>query len=492
MAGVGIGAVGGEDRLSGVSNRWLTANIGILDAILMNVGYLLGFLIKFGSDIPNANLDAFFRLCPWIGIMSVISFWLIGGYDDTFQWPVEVVYNATLGAFLTGIATMAVAFLTRNFSFPRTVFVLGFIAQAFILSFSRLLVRRIVLQSGRIRKVAVIGSAVRCEVLSQKMRALAGYGYQVTEMLDPTEIHGPEAFDAVDVVCVGDSLPGSAKERIIRMCLASGTDVYVVPDLYDILLHRAGLGRLDDLMILRVEGLSISKGQELAKRIFDVMVASALLIVLAPVMLIISGAIVLTSQGGPFYSQDRIGWRGKVFKLLKFRTMVQDAERDTGPVLTWEGDPRITKVGRILRRMRLDELPQLINVLRGDMSFVGPRPERPFFVDQFSDRIPDYRYRLQVKPGITGLAQIEGRYSTNPEDKLKYDLYYMRSFSFVLDLQIMLRTLKVALTPDRANGLVVVQEGASASDLINSDLVSSDSINPDVVNPDFVSPDSFG
>ena len=181
-----------------------------------------------------------------------------------------------------------------------------------------------------------------------------------------------------------------------------------------------------------------------------------------------------------------------MFKLLKFRTMVQDAERDTGPVLTWEGDPRITKVGRILRRMRLDELPQLINVLRGDMSFVGPRPERPFFVDQFSDRIPDYRYRLQVKPGITGLAQIEGRYSTNPEDKLKYDLYYMRSFSFVLDLQIMLRTLKVALTPDRANGLVVVQEGASASDLINSDLVSSDSINPDVVNPDFVSPDSFG
>jgi lipopolysaccharide/colanic/teichoic acid biosynthesis glycosyltransferase len=154
--------------------------------------------------------------------------------------------------------------------------------------------------------------------------------------------------------------------------------------------------------------------------------------------------------------------------------MIQDAERDTGPVLTWEGDPRITKVGRILRRARIDELPQLINVLQGDMSFVGPRPERPFFVDQFSDSIPDYRYRLQVKPGITGLAQIEGRYSTNPEDKLKYDLYYIRGFSLLLDLQIMLRTLKVAFTPDKASGLgrangLAVEEGAPASDSVSSD-----------------------
>lgn len=458
-----------------MSSRWSAANLGILDCILVNAGYLLGFLIKFGVDIPGENFDAFMRLSPWIAVMTVISFWLIGGYEDDFQRHVEVIYNVAMGAFLTGIATMAIAFLTRGFAFPRSVFVLGFICQVFILSFSRLLVMRLVLLEGKAKKIAVIGSITQNQVLAARIRALFGHSFEVTHMLDSAKAYDSELLNSVDIVCFGNSLPANVKEDVIRVCLGLGKSVYVVPDLYDILLHRARPGRLDDLMILRVEGLSISKGQELAKRILDVVLALTLLVILSPIILVISAAIVATSPGGPFYSQERIGWKGKPFRLLKFRTMVQDAERDTGPVLTWEGDPRITKVGRFLRNARLDELPQLVNVLRGDMSFVGPRPERPFFVDRFSDSISDYRYRLQVKPGITGLAQIEGRYSTNPEDKLKYDLYYIRGFSLLLDLQIMLRTIKVAFTPDRANGLdkanglAVSKESAPVSDSVNSD-----------------------
>jgi exopolysaccharide biosynthesis polyprenyl glycosylphosphotransferase len=460
--------------LNAPSRKWSAINLGILDAILVNVAYFLGFLVKFGTDIPQVNLNAFLRLSPWIGIMSVISFWLAGGYDDDFQSPVEAIYNATLSAFLTGIGGMAIAFLTREFAFPRTIFILGFIFHVLVLSSSRLLIMRLIPREGKVKKVAVIGTAAQNQVVAARISALFGRSLHVTHMLDSTEASNPEILDAVDIVCFGDSLPGDVKEGVIRICLELGKDVYVVPDLYDILLHRARLGRLDDLMILRVEGLSISKGQELAKRAFDVVLALLFLVILSPLILVISASIALTSPGGPFYSQERIGWRGRPFKLLKFRTMIQDAERDTGPVLTWEGDPRITKVGRILRRARIDELPQLINVLQGDMSFVGPRPERPFFVDQFSDSIPDYRYRLQVKPGITGLAQIEGRYSTNPEDKLKYDLYYIRGFSLLLDLQIMLRTLKVAFTPDKASGLgrangLAVEEGAPASDSVSSD-----------------------
>jgi exopolysaccharide biosynthesis polyprenyl glycosylphosphotransferase len=461
--------------LNTASSKWSATNLGILDAILVNIAYLLGFLVKFGTGIPQVNLNAFLRLSPWIGIMSVIFFWLAGGYDDDFQWPVEVIYSATLAAFLTGIGGMAIAFLTREFAFPRTIFILGFMFHVLVLSSSRILIMRLIPREGKVRKVAVIGSAAQNQVAAARISSLFGHSLQVTHMLDSTEAYNPEILNAVDIVCLGDSLPASIKEDVIRICLELEKDVYVVPDLYDILLHRARLGRLDDLMILRVESLSIDKGQQLAKRVFDAVLALGLLVILSPLILVISSAIMLTSPGNPFYSQERIGWRGKPFKLLKFRTMIQDAERDTGPVLTWEGDPRITKVGRILRSLRLDELPQLINVLQGDMSFVGPRPERPFFVEQFNDRIPDYRYRLQVKPGITGLAQIEGRYSTNPEDKLKYDLYYMRGFSLLLDLQIMLRTLKVAFTPDKANGLerpgglAIVEEGAPASDSVNSD-----------------------
>jgi exopolysaccharide biosynthesis polyprenyl glycosylphosphotransferase len=461
--------------LNVASNRWSAVSLGVLDAILANAAYLLGFLIKFGTTIPQVNLTAFLRLSPWIGILSVISLWLVGGYDDGFQWRVEVVYNATLSAFLTGIGGMAIAFLTRDFAFPRTIFILGFIFHVLVLSFSRLVITRLIPRVGKARKVAVVGSAAQSQVVAERISSLFGYSLQVTYMLDSAEADNPEVLDSVDIVCFGDSLPANVKEDVIRICLALGKDVYVVPDLYDILLHRARLGRLDDLMILLVEGLSITGGQQLVKRTFDTCLALVLLVILSPLVLIIIAAIAVTSPGSPFYSQERIGWKGKPFKLLKFRTMIQDAERDTGPVLTWEGDPRITRVGRILRSLRLDELPQLINVLQGDMSFVGPRPERPFFVDQFSNSIPDYRYRLQVKPGITGLAQIEGRYSTNPEDKLKYDLYYIRSFSLLLDLQIMLRTMKVAFTPDKANGLdravalASVKESAPASDEVNSD-----------------------
>lgn len=457
------------------SNRWSALSLGILDAVLANAAYLLGFLIKFGTAIPQVNLNAFLRLSPWIGLLSVISLWLVGGYDDEFEWPVEIVYNATLSAFLTGIGGMALAFLTRDFAFPRTIFILGFIFHVLFLSSSRLLITRLIPRERKARQVAVVGSVSQNQVVAARISALFGHSLRVTHMVDSAEAHNSEMLEAVDIVCFGDSVPENIREDVIRICLALGKDVYVVPDLYDILLHRARLGRLDDLMILRVEGLSITGGQQLVKRTFDTCLALVLLIILSPLMLVIIAAIAVTSPGSPFYSQERTGWKGKPFKLLKFRTMIQDAERDTGPVLTWEGDPRITGVGRILRNLRLDELPQLINVLQGDMSFVGPRPERPFFVDQFSDSIPDYRYRLQVKPGITGLAQIEGRYSTNPEDKLKYDLYYIRSFSLLMDLQIMLRTLKVAFTPDKANGLdragglASVEESAPASDSVNAD-----------------------
>ncbi len=193
--------------------------------------------------------------------------------------------------------------------------------------------------------------------------------------------------------------------------------------------------------------------ERLAKRGFDVLFAGSVLVVSLPVMLLAALAIRATSRGPVFYRQERVGRGGRIFHLLKFRSMVADAEREGHPRWASEDDPRVTPVGRFLRMSRIDELPQVINVLRGEMSFVGPRPERPFFVAQLAREIPFYRERHAMKPGITGWAQINYPYGASIEDarrKLEYDLYYIKNYTLFLDIVIILQTLRVILFSDGA------------------------------------------
>lgn len=178
----------------------------------------------------------------------------------------------------------------------------------------------------------------------------------------------------------------------------------------------------------------------LKKALFDKTMAIIAIIALSPVFLILCILVPVFSWGPPFYRQKRIGQFGKQFDIYKFRSMVHNAEQTTGPVIAQHADERITKIGRVLRRTHLDEIPQLFNVLKGDMSLVGPRPERPFFVDQFMNMNADYSRRLQVKPGLTGLAQIKETYDASFEDKLKYDLSYINNLSLWLDIKIIVMT----------------------------------------------------
>lgn len=210
---------------------------------------------------------------------------------------------------------------------------------------------------------------------------------------------------------------------------------------------------VDDIPMQRVTRMLLTVEQRVLKRILDIAVAVTALIILSPVMLITAVMIKLDSKGPVLYSQERVGLYGKTFFVHKFRSMKQDAEAKCGPVLAAEGDPRITKFGRFMRATRLDELPQLFNVLKGEMSIVGPRPERPFFVKQFIAQKPEYDYRHNVKPGITGLAQIAGKYNTSAYDKLIYDLLYIQDVSVKTDLMIMLQTFKVLLTKSSTEGV---------------------------------------
>jgi lipopolysaccharide/colanic/teichoic acid biosynthesis glycosyltransferase len=221
--------------------------------------------------------------------------------------------------------------------------------------------------------------------------------------------------------------------------------LHVVPGCFDALLRATDVQSFADVAALPLVSGAARAGDGV-KRVLDAAFAVVSLLVLGLPMLLVGALIRLTSAGGAIYRQERVGRGGRVFIVYKFRTMVDGAESGTGPVLAaGDGDSRLTPLGRFLRNHRIDELPQLINVLKGDMSLVGPRPERPVFVERFCREIPGYALRHRVRPGITGLAQVCGDYHTHPRDKLRFDLIYIGQRSLWLDLVILWRTVRVCL-----------------------------------------------
>ena len=250
------------------------------------------------------------------------------------------------------------------------------------------------------------------------------------------------------VICPG--IPPEIKMRIAVSAIARGTAVYLVPELYEIFLLGAKIAHVDDVPVLELPELGFSPAATAWKRITDVIFAGIGLVVAAPCMAIIALLVWMTSPGPVLFRQERVGMNGRPFVLYKFRTMRDGAETVSGPVLAKRADPRVTPLGRWLRCSHLDELPQLYNVLHGDMSLVGPRPERPHFFREFAVQVPGYVQRLIVKGGITGLAQVEGKYETSPVDKVRYDLLYAKSFSVFMEVRIMLRTLSALFRKGRA------------------------------------------
>jgi exopolysaccharide biosynthesis polyprenyl glycosylphosphotransferase len=220
-------------------------------------------------------------------------------------------------------------------------------------------------------------------------------------------------------------------------------NIRLIPDLFQLLTLKARIEDLDGFPVISIDEPPLRGIMLLAKRIMDIGVSAVLLVLLLPLNLIVALAIKLTSKGPVLYHQERMGLDGRRFTIHKFRTMVCDAEKKTGPVMCAPDDPRITKVGRFLRKFSIDEIPQLINVLKGEMSLCGPRPERPVFVKEFRDKLPKYMLRHKVKSGITGWAQVHGLRQDSPIDKrLEYDFYYIQNWSLPLDLKIIWKTLK--------------------------------------------------
>lgn len=255
-----------------------------------------------------------------------------------------------------------------------------------------------------------------------------------------------------DGVIIGD-IATQERGRLLKQCYGENIRTYAVPKISDILLRTSSeLNIFDSPLYLSRNNDGLTMDQMYIKRLEDIIVSSLFLMVSSPFFLLIAIMIKFSDRGPVFYTQDRLTKDGRCFKIIKFRTMVVDAEKETGPVKAGERDPRILPVGRFLRATRMDELPQLINILKGDMSMVGPRPERPELARIITKNIPEFEYRLKVKAGLTGYAQVYGRYCTTSYDKLKLDLTYIRNYSIVMDLKLMLMTPKVLLIKESTEG----------------------------------------
>lgn len=255
-----------------------------------------------------------------------------------------------------------------------------------------------------------------------------------------------------EAVIIGDI---SAKERndVLKFCYANGIRAYVIPKISDIILMGSDRIHIFDTPFLLTKGYSLSFDQAFAKRFLDLLIAIPMLIIASPFMLLTAAAIKLYDKGPVFYKQIRCTKNGTHFEIIKFRSMIVNAEKAGGAQLAKANDSRITPVGRFIRSTRIDELPQLFNIIKGDMSFVGPRPERPQIMAEYMENIPEFAFRLRVKAGLTGFAQIYGKYNTVPYDKLKLDLFYIENYSLWLDIKLILMTIKTILKKDSTEGI---------------------------------------
>ena len=259
-------------------------------------------------------------------------------------------------------------------------------------------------------------------------------------------------------------IPLDQRNRLLKFCYEKSIRVYIMPKIPDVLIRGTTEMHIFDTPMYLIREYRLTVEQRFVKRLIDVICSLILLVIASPFMLLTAVFIKLYDGGPVLYKQIRCTLGGREFKILKFRSMKVDAEKDGVARLATKDDDRITPIGKFIRAVRIDELPQLFNILAGDMSFIGPRPERPEIIAQYVEKMPEFVYRMQVKAGLAGYAQVYGKYNTTPYDKLKLDLAYIENYSIWLDLKLMLLTLKILFKPESTEGVDSAQTTAEKGD----------------------------
>lgn len=453
------------------------------DLVLIALAWVIAWEIRFEVLSPQqwVSLSAYLRFLPFVLVIWSTVFLLSGLYQTRRVQRLPLVVFAVARAIALGVAASLVAlFFYRAFSFSRLHMLLFGVTSSGLMVALRLgiytVLRRSRLHGQNLRRVLIVGAGKAGQRLARAFRHYPWMGFEVVGFLDdrldtvkaePADPLYPEqtarpvvlgpveavgeildrlGAEGTDVDLVYAALPLSAAEKIEAVAEAVAVrtaHLCFVPDLLGLgLLTNTRISDVDGLPVIHLLDEAPFDIRQVVKRAVDVVFSGVVLVLLAPLMLAVAAAVKLSSPGPVLYRQTRMGLNGQTFEILKFRSMPVDAEAATGPVWSQHGESRATPVGAFLRRTSLDELPQFLNVLRGDMSVVGPRPERPALIEGFRHQIPGYMLRHKTKAGITGWAQVHGwRGDTSLVTRIEYDLYYIRHWSLALDFKIVWLTV---------------------------------------------------
>lgn len=425
------------------------------DIALVVLAAILATNLVLDRSILQMNMETYSGVIPVMVVVMGVLFNVNGLFSLERKRYAEILLGLAVALFNLLIIMMALSFFVREFSYSRGVLFLTVIFQfVFIACWNYIFWRIERSLHDEIRKVLLVGNEEECTRVLNRLKMQPQFNLEVKYICtECDQRHWENVMEEIDLAIVCSDLGLKAKADIVHYCNMHQKQVLLIPDIYELFCSGAELDKIDDIPLFRPLPLVPSLEQRSLKRMLDIVLSGAALLLIWPLMLAAALAVKIFDPGPVLYSQVRVGRHEREFKVYKFRTMRVDAEKHSGPVLAAENDPRITKFGAFMRATRLDELPQIWNVLIGDMSIVGPRPERPFFVEQFKAEIPEYVYRHNVKPGITGLAQVFGKYNTTPYDKLVYDLMYIQKCNILFDLVIIVQTVKVLVTKSATEGV---------------------------------------
>ncbi len=444
----------------------------LCDIMVISFAVFVSYAIRLYINQKNPTFyNVLSKVNPWqilVIFSHLFTLYLLDQYNlsrivNTIRSSVMVV----LSVWLAGLIISGVFFFLPKYVFGRQVLLIHLVVVSVCMILWRLLFARVVSRRTGVSRLAVVGEGQIVSSFIEELARIANSGFEISSLCVSNsastdgcsfplslakhetvlDLLGSADFDALAF----DSASGAFSDNEIRLILQlkyQDKTVYDLPTLYKNLTGKVPLSYIDGRWLLASDGLrgELSIPYVRAKRMFDILSASALLVITSPLFGMIAVAIKLDSKGSVFFVQERLGIGRKAFKCAKFRTMVENAEHKSGPIWSKENDYRITRIGRVLRKSRLDELPQFWNVLKGDMSFVGPRPIREHFANRLAEMIPFYGLRFSVKPGLTGWAQVNHDYAGSVEgqlEKFQYELFYIQNMSFLMDLPIMLKTLKM-------------------------------------------------
>lgn len=454
----------------------------LLDLLTINAAYVAYYWLRIESEWFASPIQPEL----WLPMAVIYCYWLLlfAFFGLYRSWYAQSRLDELVTIFRTTASGVLVLFflifLDDDGANPqpglRTLIIVYWVLLLISVSLGRLTIRSVqkrLLESGiGARNTVIVGWSHKAYEMCDMVLKYPALGYKLVGFMTVKKQAVPKRgvqknYKGVPILGPVDQMPSLIRQYdirevligldttehdqlldIIRHCDGFEVGMKIMPDMYDIVSGQARLSSIYGFPLIDVMPEILKPWEESLKRLLDMMVSVIVLVVGLPFWILVGLIIKLDSLGPILYKQERVGKNGKLFNIYKFRSMTADAEKTSGPVWAQKKDPRVTRVGAIIRRLHIDEIPQFINVLRGDMSLVGPRPERPFFVDKLAGELPLYKRRLKVRPGITGWAQVKHKYDESIEDvklKLKYDLFYIENMSWRMDLKILFNTLYVMI-----------------------------------------------